>query len=94
MPHPATEGSPWELGGGTRHPWSGSPANQPPPEPLGASSEHEVTRRTRKLSSPPCTRCDRGKVVKARVVVKMMVIKECSRMCARVLSKRRLGRER
>lgn len=47
----------------------------------------------RKLPSPPCTHCDRGKVVKARMVVKMMVIKDCSRVCARVLSRRRLGRE-
>lgn len=94
MPHPATERRLWELGGGTRHPWSGSPVAQPVPEPLGVSSDHEVTLGKRKLSSPLGTRSDRGNVVKARVVVKMMVIKDCSRMCARVLSKRRLGRER
>lgn len=92
MPHPATERSLWELGGGTRHLWSGSPTHQPLPEPLGASSEceHWEGGSCPALLAPT----DRVKEVKARVVVKMMVIKDCSRVCARVMSKRRLGTER
>jgi len=93
--HPVTERGQWESGGDTRHLWS-CPwvlAHQPLPKPSGASSAGDggSCPALLALTAAEGRQWEAGEAV--RMVVKMAVKEDCSRVCVRMLNRRAEERE-